>query len=151
MRFIRNSLEGKGRPREQEVKKVPSLGGKSGEKGKKRTGFKAALVVAQEVKKSSNALREFDDQFSSSSSRAPKESRRKLVKEILETFSGKGQALPLTSKTFKYLGAVLWKANYKSAELYLVEAKLMHVEMGYDWTSQLDLMMKRCKRRSRKG
>ena len=146
MRFIRNSLEGKGRPREQEVKKVPSLGGKSREKGKKRTGFKAALVVAQEVKKSSNALREFDDQFSSSSSRAPKESRRKLVKEILETFSGKGQALPLTSKTFKYLGAVLWKANYKSAELYLVEAKLMHVEMGYDWTSQLDLMMKRCKR-----
>ena len=115
-------------------------------KKRKRSGFKAALEVAKDVKKSSKLLEEFDDQFTSSSSRAPKESRRKLVKSVLESLEVKGQALPLTAKSFKFLGAVLWKANYKSAELYLTEAKLMHVEMGFEWTAQLDLMMKRCKR-----
>ena len=115
-------------------------------KKRKRSGFKAALEVAKDVKKSTKLLEEFDDQFTSSSSRAPKESRRKLVKSVLESLEAKGQALPLTAKSFKFLGAVLWKANYKSAELYLTEAKLMHVEMGFEWTAQLDLMMKRCKR-----
>ena len=115
-------------------------------KKRKRSGFKAALEVAKDVKKSAKLLEEFDDQFTSSSSRAPKESRRKLVKSVLESLEVKGQALPLTAKSFKFLGAVLWKANYKSAELYLTEAKLMHVEMGFEWTAQLDLMMKRCKR-----
>jgi len=144
MSWFSSGMRGGGElPRRTEVPFIPT---DQKAKKRKRSGFKAALEVAKDVKKSAKLLEEFDDQFTSASSRAPKESRRKLVKSVLESLEVKGQALPLTAKSFKFLGAVLWKANYKSAELYLTEAKLMHVEMGFEWTAQLDLMMKRCKR-----
>lgn len=145
MRLFRSAREGKGPPIVAQKEKVqPPAAIK--EKGRKRTGFQAALAVAKEVKSSKKQMQDFDNQFSSESSRAPKDSRRKLVMGVLETYEGKGKTFPLTAEAFKFLGTVLWKANYKSAELYLTEAKLMHVEMGYDWTAQLDLMLKRCKR-----
>lgn len=59
-----------------------------------------------------------------------------MVREVLEAFAGKGQALLLLREPSS-TWAVLWKANYKSAELYVVEAKLMHVEMGCEWSAQL--------------
>ena len=37
----------------------------------------------------------------------------------------------------KHLGASLCKAGYCSSELYLIEAKLMRVEDGFEWTSRL--------------
>ena len=59
MRVIRSSLEGKGRPQEQEVKEGIGKATKARGKGRKRTGFRAALLVAQEVKKSAKVLQEF--------------------------------------------------------------------------------------------
>ena len=116
--------------------------------GRSKLKHKSKLVrsVALAMHNSKGMLKEFDEQFSSSTSRAPRNSRRKLVTDILSIKAGGGEVLPLSAESLKYLAATLWKSGYGSAELYIVEAKLMHVEEGYEWTSQLDLMLKRCKR-----
>ena len=113
---------------------------------KRKLKGKLIKAVALSMKKSKTLQKEFESRFSSSTSKAPKESRRKLVTEILKVGADGGAILPLTANALKHLAATLWKAGYDSAELYVVEAKLMHVEEGYEWTSQLDLMLKRCKR-----
>ena len=126
---------------EEVPEEVPVVG-----KGKMKHKGKWVRSIALAMRNSKGLMKEFDEQFSSSTSRAPKNSRRKLVSEVLGIKAGGGDILPLSAGSLKHLAATLWKSGYSSAELYIVEAKLMHVEEGYEWTSQLDLMMKRCKR-----
>lgn len=43
------------------------------------------------------------------------------------------------------MAAALKEARYKSAVIYLTEAKLVHVERGWEWSAQLDRYFKLCK------
>ena len=138
----------KGRDNTSEVRRAKRAREEVPTCGVNKLKHKSRLVrsVALAMHNSKGMTKGFDEQFSSSTSRAPKNSRRKLVSEILSIKAGGGNVLPLSAESLKYLAATLWKTGYGSAELYIVEAKLMHVEEGYEWTSQLDLMLKRCKR-----
>lgn len=127
----------------------PRLRPPKSSKEKKKRGRKSRLHHIKELvnkfDKRERLLREFESQFLSSSSKAPKESRANFVMQILEDITDGTTTFPLTSRTLKLLSAMLWKAGYKSAEAYLAEAKQIHIEAGHHWTQLLELCYKKCK------
>ena len=104
-----------------------------------------AKDIARKIASSSDLVKELENKFNAVSSLGPKESKAKLVNELLQAIEGSRMAYPLSVDSLKMLAATLLKAGYKSAEQYLGEAKLRHVELGFKWTEQLDLAMRRCK------
>ena len=104
-----------------------------------------AKEIAKKIASGSDIVKELENKFNAVSSFGPKESKAKLVDELLQAIEGSRMAYPLSVDSLKMLAATLLKAGYKSAEQYLGEAKLRHVELGFKWTEQLDLAMRRCK------
>lgn len=45
---------------------------------------------------------------------------------------------PLTPESLRMLAGSLKEAGYKSAYMYIIEAKTHHVELGHDWSHLLD-------------
>ena len=125
----------------------PNLGFKRNKQPKKasRTKRKKVMDIVNKFDKREKILREFESNFLSTTSKAPKESRANFVMLLLQDLSGDTPPFPLTSRSLKLLGAVLWKAGYKSAEAYLAEAKQMHIEAGHVWTQLLEFNYKKCK------
>ena len=125
----------------------PNLGFKRNKHPKKasRTKRKKVMDIVNKFDKRERILREFESNFLSTTSKAPKESRANFVMLLLQDLSGDTPPFPLTSRSLKLLGAVLWKAGYKSAEAYLAEAKQMHIEAGHVWTQLLEFNYKKCK------
>ena len=126
----------------------PNLGFKRNKTLKnKATCNKRKMVedIVNKFDKREKLLREFESNFLSSTSKAPKESRANFVMQLLQDLAGNTSPFPLTSRSLKLLGAVLWKAGYKSAEAYLAEAKQMHIEAGHVWTQILEFNYKKCK------
>ena len=125
----------------------PSLGFKRNRPPKKTSKSKRKKVmdIVNKFDKREKLLREFESNFLSVTSKAPKESRANFVMLLLQDLAGDTTPFPLTSRSIKMLGAVLWKAGYKSAEAYLAEAKQMHIEAGYIWTQILEFNYKKCK------
>ena len=106
---------------------------------------KKVMDIVNKFDKRERLLREFESNFLSATSKAPKESRANFVLLLLQDLASDATPFPLTSRSIKLLGAVLWKAGYKSAEAYLAEAKQMHIEAGYVWTQILEFNYKKCK------
>ena len=98
-----------------------------------------------QIRKSDAAIKEFESQFLSDSSKGPKASRTALVTELLKKINEPKPMVPLTCRSLKALSTAFWKAGYKSAEAYLVEAKQLHVEAGHEWSQLLDFTYKKCK------
>ena len=98
-----------------------------------------------QIRKSDAAIKEFENQFLSDSSKGPKASRTTLVTELLKKINEPKPMVPLTCRSLKALSTAFWKAGYKSAEAYLVEAKQLHVEAGHEWSQLLDFTYKKCK------
>ena len=89
--------------------------------------------------------------FSSSSAKASKSSKRRTTTILLETLAGEGRGLPLTTDLLMALASSLKAGGYKAGEGYTAEAKLLHIEEGYQWTDQLDRVFKQCKRALERG
>ena len=98
-----------------------------------------------QIKRSDAAIKEFENQFLSDSSKGPKASRTTLVTGLLKKINEPKPMVPLTCRSLKALSTAFWKAGYKSAEAYLVEAKQLHVEAGHEWSQLLDFTYKKCK------
>ena len=64
---------------------------------------------------------------------------------------GNPRWLPLTCENLKNLAAVFKEEGYKSAELYLNDLKLMHIEKGHHWSAQIDRVFKQCKLSANRG
>ena len=125
---------------------IPSVRNKQGKKRKQGRGRKRKLNdINNLLQKGEEITMEFEKKFMADSSRGPKESRGALVAEILTKISGRGKPTPVTTKSLKTLSAIMWKAGYKSSDMYLAEAKQMHVEHGHEWTQLLDFVYKKCK------
>jgi hypothetical protein len=73
----------------------------------------------------------------------PKESRCRLFFAIARRACGV-PVYPLTSETLETVAGVLKHADYRSAHMYLNEAKLKHIEDGFEWTLQLERQRKLC-------
>lgn len=68
-------------------------------------------------------------------------SRRKTVENVLKAG---GYPLPLTPSSLKFLVGTLKESGYKSAYIYLAEAKTLHVEKGHVWSHLLERNYKLC-------
>lgn len=64
--------------------------------------------------------------------------------EILENMEG--SPMPLSCDTVVGLAAVLDSTEMKAGDQYLAEAKLLHIEAGHEWDTQLDRQLGVCKR-----
>lgn len=115
---------------------------KKSSKGRKNRMSEINLLVP----KGKAIMAEFENKFMADSSRGPKESRSALVMEILKKISSNGEPMPVTTKSLKMLSGLMWKAGYKSIEIYLSEVKQLHIEHGHVWTQLLDMVFKKCKR-----
>ncbi|CAE7036982.1 unnamed protein product [Symbiodinium sp. CCMP2592] len=85
---------------------------------------------------------------------------KKLQKQLLAVAASPGEALerergttplPLTSEVLEGTAAAFKEAGYKSAEMYLVELKLVHVEAGFPWTHTLQRTLDLCKKAVRRN
>ena len=99
---------------------------------KLRARLEAAATVPGE------ALARLRNDFFSKSTRKPKASRMKLVlkvaSKVAKTLERGRPPLPLSAEVLEGTAAVK-EAGYKSAETYLVEPKLAHVEKGHGPTT----------------
>ena len=97
-----------------------------------KTDREAALKAIRDPWKRKMAIRELEKDFCANSSRKAKAARRNTVRRIAE--SAGFAVTPLDADKVKCLAASLKSAGYKSAHVYLAEAKLMHVEAGKAWS-----------------
>ena len=92
----------------------------------------------------SKIRKNFIRKFYAQSTLATKNTKRKKVLEILE---GLDQAsFPMTVESMTSLAAVLDYTGMRAGDQYLAEAKLLHVEAGYDWDMRMDRQLVVCKR-----
>ncbi|CAJ1451520.1 unnamed protein product, partial [Effrenium voratum] len=67
------------------------------------------------------------------------------IQEAQKVFENAGfEAMKVTPEAIKCLAASLKTGGYKSAHLYLAEAKLVHIESGAQWTDLHARTMKQC-------
>ena len=144
--------------RKQIVHKVKKLKGARGNKGRhlrrqdlpKRSSVqnagKPCLKIAVALAKSKiavkNAVEAIEGDNLSNSSKVSKVSKRSGVQTILK--AAFNTAFPLTVIKIKVLAGTLRDAGYKSANMYLVEAKIAHIEQGWPWSHLLDRHFKLC-------
>ena len=62
-----------------------------------------------------------------------------------------GEAGPLTPQGLEKAASRFRDAGYRSEFKYLIEAKRKHVEDGHEWTKQLELSLRDCKRALERG
>ena len=67
---------------------------------------------------------------------SPKRSRMRFCARVIRV-AMRRDVLPLHVAVIETLAGVLRAAHYRSADKYLQEAKLAHVEAGHEWTAQL--------------
>ena len=94
----------------------------------------------------SKIRKNFIRKFYAQSTLATKNTKRKKVLEILE---GLDQAsFPMTVESMTSLAAVLDYTGIRAGDQYFAEAKLLHVEAGYDWDMR---MRQRSRSKSERG
>ena len=115
---------------------------------KLRARLEAAATVPGE------ALARLRNDFFSKSTRKPKASRMKLVlkvaSKVAKTLERGRPPLPLSAEVLEGTAAVK-EAGFKSAETYLVELKLAHVEKGHPWSHHLQRTLDLCKKSVRRN
>eukprot|EP00435_Cladocopium_sp_Y103_P075433 s22_g57.t1 len=104
-------------------------------------------AIARRAGRAKEAVERLEEDFASNSSRKARKAIRSTVMAVFREASG-GRMFPPTPERVKLLGGVLKAAEYKAAGNYLSEFKLMAIEAGYDWTDQLERVLKLCKRSS---
>ena len=89
-------------------------------------------------------VEKFEEGFFASTSRKPRESRRKTVKRILKDSTPGLVKTKFQLKDFSVLAATMKKEGYKAVKPYLIEAKMMHLDGGGEWPLAWDRKFKLC-------
>eukprot|EP00435_Cladocopium_sp_Y103_P076222 s94_g82.t1 len=103
------------------------------------------LAIARRAGKSKEDVTRLEEGFAANSSRKAKRAIRSTVMAVFREARG-GKMFPPAPDKVKLLASVLKAANYRAAGNYLGEYKLMAVEAGYQWSDQLERVLKLCKR-----
>ena len=93
--------------------------------------FRKALEVAADKLKLKEAIKELNKGFWAQSTLAVKRSRRDEVCKLAQMVAPRGKFLPLTRDVVEATAAALKVAGLASADQYLGELKLVHVEAGF--------------------
>ena len=110
-----------------------------------------ALDIARNLRKIGLEKFPIEKDFSAASSRESKVSKRETIKKLAKEWSGRECSLPMTTKCLKAVASVLKLAGYKAGSSYLTEAKLWHLEEGFEWSSVLDRTLTLCKKALDRG
>ena len=121
---------------------LPAGGQMDGRKG----SFARALEVAGNKDLLGRAWTELSKGFWTSNTAAVKRSRREEVMKLAVMVTGDREVLPLKRQTVEYVAAALKAGGLASADQYLNELKLMHVEAGYDLEAWLGRTFQLCKK-----
>ena len=121
---------------------LPAGGQSEGKKG----SFAKALEVASSKDLLGLAWTELSKGFWTSNTAAVKRSRREEVMKLAVLVAGERDVLPLKKQTVEYVAAALKAGGLASADQYLNELKLMHIEAGYDVEAWLSRTFQLCKK-----
>ena len=95
------------------------------------------------------AMTAVEQDYFANSSRVARSAKWRAVKTILEAaFTA---AMPLTPEKLQALAGALRASGYKSAHTYIAEAKIYHIERGWEWSSLLDRHFKLCTKAVKRG
>ena len=96
--------------------------------------------------------KDFEKNFFATTSWKPRESRRKTVRRILGIESpGQRNRQLFNVESFTKLASTLKNENYKAIKPYLIEAKMMHLDVGGEWSMAWDRKFKLCMRAAARG
>ena len=118
---------------------------------RRKASLKEATTIASMAGPGSQHIADIEASFSAASSKASVASKRETIQKILGALPVCDTTYPLDVYKVKALAAVLIKAGYTSADSYLIEAKCVHVEEGWEWTHQPDRFFKMAKRACLRG
>ena len=138
-------------PKPPQKFKIKLMGSHKGKKqGKKALQVCARDLVAKLNSGEKGSLSTFEEKFFAKSSQKARNSRRKTIKNILGDDAPGSPGSSFDAGSFAALAAALQGAGYKAVGIYVVEAKLMHIDAGGDWNPCWDrkfkLTMKAAKR-----
>ena len=111
-----------------------------------RGSFVKALEVASCKIKLQAAVRELNKGYWAKSTMAVKMSRREEVATLAKTVAGQNQFLPLSKEVVEAVAAALKAAGLASADQYLNELKLLHIEAGFHLEQWLARTFQLCKK-----
>ena len=101
--------------------------------------------VNDKVNEKNDMIEKFEESFFATTSRKSRESRRKTVRRILgEDCPGGTQHYKFGANSFSILAATLKNEKYKAIKPYLIEAKMMHLDAGGEWSLAWDRKFKLC-------
>ena len=112
----------------------------------KKGSFAKALEVARSRDLLGQAWKELNKGFWTSNTAAVKRSRREEVMKLASLVAGNRDVLPLSRQTVEYVAAALKAGGLASADQYLNELKLLHVEAGYSLEAWLARTFQLCKK-----
>ena len=135
--------------RREPAERIPKGRGKGKENRKGKSLF--AMSIARRLRGANLCKFPIEKDFNASSSRDSKASKRETVKKLVMELKEGQSPLPLTPRCLKAIASVLKLAEYKAGSAYLAEAKLWHLEEGFEWSTVLERMMKMCKRALDRG
>ena len=149
--YGKRSLQPPSAPKPPQKFKIKLMGTYRG----KKQGKRALQVCAKDLVAKLNAgekgsLSAFEEKFFAKSSQKARNSRRKTIENVMGDNAPGAPNSNFDADSFAALAAALQGAGYKSVGIYVVEAKLMHIDAGGDWNPCWDrkfkLTMKAAKR-----
>ena len=133
----KGALESKTKQRRADLP-LRTVGDKTPHHGTKPK-LKPAVELVPSKRRRENVVSQIEPEYYSNSLRAANASRRRPIEKILEAAKS---PYPLTPESIKLLAGAVKEAGYKSAYMYIIEAKTQHVEMGCTWSHLLDRHVK---------
>ena len=109
----------------------------------KKPSLKKAVNLLRNKLSRNRAAQKLEEDFFANSSRASKASKRNTVETILKAVA-KGDIYPVSVHTLRMLASTLKETGYKSANAYVTEAKIAHIEKGHEWSQLLERNYRLC-------
>eukprot|EP00435_Cladocopium_sp_Y103_P025735 s1995_g6.t1 len=104
--------------------------------------LKRAVALARSKVAVTKAMKDIELDYFANSSKAAKTAKRNAVEKILA--AAFKTPMPLTVDKIRVLAGTLRDCGYKSAQTYIAEAKMTHIEGGWDWPPLLDRHFRLC-------
>ena len=109
--------------------------------------FQRALEVAASKEENNEARKSFRDEFWSKTTIRARNTKREEIMKLATMVAGQGnKVFPLTQDTIEGTAAALKAAGLTSADQYLNELKLIHIEFGHEVPPWMTRSLTLCKK-----
>ena len=105
-----------------------------------------ASLLARNRSWRATARKVLKGKFYSVSTAATKSSKRKTIMEVALACTEEETIFPVSVELLVDVAATINYTEMRSGEQYMYELKMMHTELGFPWTDQLERHLQMCKR-----